>query len=428
MAEKRKLPEFYRHVITLVMGTGLAQAVNLLASPVLSRLFTPEEFALFAVFTAITGIAGVAATGRYEMAITLPAEPRRAMHLAGVALLAVSGTALLTLLGVIIGNLIWLVTDHKLHFPFSFYLLPLAVAMTGAGAVFNYWSTRHKTFRTNATARVLGALLTVSVSIVLGWFAFGTKGLIIGFTFGQTLTTLFLWYYTFRTIRRADFTKPELRAEAREYRRFPYINMPHAVVDSLQDNGIIFLMQSYFLEAVTGWYSFAFRMLKAPVGLIGAAFGQVFYQQLSVARQEGRNMRPMVLKIYLRMALIGLPGFVILYLYTPELFAFIFGEKWREAGNIAHILIPWIFLNFVASPVAGITLVCGKQREAFIITIIDSSIRFAAIIYGGITHDYTIAMQLITIFCSIILIFALGWYYYLAGQGIKHEKTDQPAG
>lgn len=428
MAEKRTLPEFYKHVITLVMGTGLAQAINLLASPVLSRLFTPEEFALYAVFTAITGIAGVAATGRYEMAIPLPAEPRRAMHLVGVALLAVSGMTLLTLFGVITGNVIWLFTDHKLHFPFSFYLLPLAVAMTGAGAVFNYWSTRHKTFRTNATARVLGALLTVAVSIVLGWLAFGTKGLIIGFTIGQTLTTVFLWYYTFRTVRRADFTQPELKAEAREYRRFPVINMPHAVVDSLQDNGIIFLMKYFFLEAVTGWYAFAFRMLKAPVGLIGAAFGQVFYQQMSVARQEGRDMRPMVLKVYLRMALIGLPGFLVLYLYTPELFAFVFGEKWREAGNMAHILTPWIFLNFIASPVAGITLVCGKQREAFLITIIDSSIRFAAIVYGGIMHDYTIAMHLITIFCSIILIFALGWFYYLAGQGIKHEKTDQPAG
>jgi len=64
--------DFKKNVLTLMAGTTIAQAIPIAISPILTRLYTPEEFGLFALFLAIVSIFGVVATMRYEMAIVQP--------------------------------------------------------------------------------------------------------------------------------------------------------------------------------------------------------------------------------------------------------------------------------------------------------------------------------------------------------------------
>ena len=205
-----------------------------------------------------------------------------------------------------------------------------------------------------------------------------------------------------------------MKVQARRYKSFATINSPHALLDALQDNGVVFLLSYYFFDAVTGWFSFAFRILKAPVGLIGSAFYQVFYQRASEARIKGDDLQAMIRSIYKRMFLIGFPGFFILFLFTPQLFSWIFGAKWKEAGEIAQILIPWLFLNFIVSPVSCIPLVFNRQRDAFLITIFDTLVRATALVIGGLKGDYRLSFFIISIFCSLLMLFAMWWYHAMA--------------
>ena len=56
---------------TLVSGNVLGQSAVLLASPILTRLYTPEEFGVFAIFASLLGIVGIVSGLRYELAIPL---------------------------------------------------------------------------------------------------------------------------------------------------------------------------------------------------------------------------------------------------------------------------------------------------------------------------------------------------------------------
>ena len=64
--------EFSRNVLTLMTGTTIAQAIPIAISPILTRIYTPEDFGVFALYMAIAAIISVVSTGRYEMAIMLP--------------------------------------------------------------------------------------------------------------------------------------------------------------------------------------------------------------------------------------------------------------------------------------------------------------------------------------------------------------------
>ena len=406
--------ELFKNVAVLVSGTAIAQAITLLISPVLTRLFTPEDFAVFAQFSAIVSIIGVVAAGRYEMAIVLPRSDSHAEELLFLCVLFSLLSFVVTFL-VIIAYDFFFSNDPESYFTTWFYLAPLAVLLSGLYAAFNYWSSRQKTFYLNSAGRVGMALLNAAMSLFFGWLGYAFSGLILGFVLGQLLGVLIMSHKHLLNFLRdiGSLRFSHLKERGIEYKKFPMVNAPHALVDSIQDNGVVFVLSYYFLSPIVAFYAHAFRLLKAPVGLIGSAFYQVSYQKLSQMKNNHENVRPFILSMYKKMFLIGFPFFLPLFLFTPEIFAFVFGEKWLLSGEIAQILIPWIFINFIIAPISCVPLVYGKQAQAFYITIIDIVVRFSALILGGMLNDYKLSFIIISAFCSSLLIFALIWYYYI---------------
>jgi O-antigen/teichoic acid export membrane protein len=63
-------------------GTTIAQAIPIAISPILTRLYSPDDFGIFALYMSITSITGVVSTGRYELAVMLPKKDEDAMNIA----------------------------------------------------------------------------------------------------------------------------------------------------------------------------------------------------------------------------------------------------------------------------------------------------------------------------------------------------------
>lgn len=79
--------EFNRNVVTLLTGTTVAQAIPVMISPILTRIYTPEDFGVLALFIAITSIFGSIANARYELAIVLPEKDEDAVNIVALCIL-----------------------------------------------------------------------------------------------------------------------------------------------------------------------------------------------------------------------------------------------------------------------------------------------------------------------------------------------------
>ena len=90
--------EFSRNVLTLMTGTTIAQAIPIAISPILTRIYTPEDFGVFALYMAIASIIAVIATGRYEMAIMLPKEEEDVKSIVKLILILLSIVTFITFL------------------------------------------------------------------------------------------------------------------------------------------------------------------------------------------------------------------------------------------------------------------------------------------------------------------------------------------
>lgn len=83
---ERLLPRNYfaRGVSILVSGTAAAQALTVLAAPLLTRLYSPDDFGLLAVYASLLSLIMVVSSLRYKLAIRLPEDDGEAANVAAI--------------------------------------------------------------------------------------------------------------------------------------------------------------------------------------------------------------------------------------------------------------------------------------------------------------------------------------------------------
>jgi O-antigen/teichoic acid export membrane protein len=174
-------------------GTTIAQALPIAAAPILTRIYTPEEFGVFAFYFAVVSILAVMATGRYELAIVLPRRKSHAFQLVALSSLI---SLLISLFFVLI---IWLFQDKinnllgKPELSSWLYFIPLSIFLTGLYQSFYYWFNREKNYNVMAKSRVVQSGMMVTSLVIFGWFSkVAGMGLVIGQVIGQVFSVLFM--------------------------------------------------------------------------------------------------------------------------------------------------------------------------------------------------------------------------------------------
>jgi O-antigen/teichoic acid export membrane protein len=412
---KNRFPQrgFVRNVSVLAGGTALGQGIVILASPILTRLYTPEDFGILAVYTAILGIVVVMASLRYELAIPLPKEHSLAANLLVGALALIGIISLLTVMAIwSFGHSIVQLTNTPL-LPYL-WLIPIGVALTGSLQVFSYWASRNGQFTLIAYTKSLQGAGLVGVQLLAGLFGMGPLGLIAGTIVGGAVGLGML--IRRRTPIAPDTSNRGVLTALGRYRKFPLYNLWGALMNVGGLQAAPLLLASFFSPAVAGYYSLTLRVLSLPAALVGQAVGQVFYPTVAKGLHNQDVTRSLVVKTATALLSISLPVFLIITLVGPELFRFVFGADWEQAGTYASLLAPWLLLSFVSSPLSTFVLAKEKQRQAFLITLYETGLRIGALAVGAFFSSSLLAVGLYSAAGWLISFIYIGWILRLAGS------------
>lgn len=352
-----------RHVLTLMTGTALAQAIPVAISPILTRLYTPSEMGLLALFMALTAIPAAVASGRYELAIQLADDDDDAINIAALSLLIAGGLATL-LLGVVAlaGEPIASLAGNDDIRPWL-YLVPVAVLLQGTFNVLTYVNTRAKQFPDLARSQVLKSVVMATVQAGSGTLKGGPSGLIVGHIAGILAGDARLSRNAARgRDLRATVTRRRMRALAKRHVRMPKFLAPSTLANATANHSSSVLVSSFYSASTLGFFALGQRALGAPLQVLGTAIGQVFFQRASEAKNTTGSAYKVMKQARNALLACSLLIFVPLYFVVEPIFAFIFGEPWRTAGTYAQLLIPLIAVRFAASPLVLISHV--NERHA----------------------------------------------------------------
>lgn len=412
---------YARNVITLMTGTAFAQALPIAVSPILTRLYTPEEFGLAALYLSCVAVMSLIATGRYELAITLPASDEDAAHIVTFTIqLSVLISSLLYLPIFFFDTTIAQWLGNSALAPWL-YLLPISVLTTSSFNIFQYWCNRKSQYRMMSNNRMQNAVFSTALNIALG-LAKIPGSMILGPAMGQALAAILIgrkgWIQNKNLL--SGITRQAEKSMAKRYIDHPKYLAPAQLLGTVAVQIPVFMIGSVYSLGVLGFFSMAYRMVTLPSGLIAGAIGDVYRQRISVAYAECGEFRSIFVSTLRKTTLLALPPFVVIYFIAPILFEWVFGAAWRVAGEYAQILVVAAFFQFVFTPIDKGSVVVGATRY-ILAWHVTRLMLFMLLFYISKNYELEIKNALwIFVFSNSFLYFVEGFFgYWLAGKNAR---------
>lgn len=420
-----------RSILTLVGGTGFAQAVAILAAPILSRLYEPADFGVLAVVSSSAGLLTFLATARYELAVPLPAADAEARQLIRLAALlgGVSSMA--------IALACWLWGSHLFgvfqaaeaaHF---WWAVPVTVLGAGLYQVGYHWALRRKAYRVLAGTRIWQSLSGTAISVLLGWWLAGPTGLIIGLVVSQTAGVI-RFARLFRADRptgpdeRAASGAPSLRWTARAHGRFAGLG---ALAGFLNASGTLLpplLIAGLYGKGAAGSFAFALRLISLPMQFVGTAVSQVFLAEAATLMRDRPAAVPALLfsltRRLLRLGvLIAAAGWL-----SPLAFPWLFGEAWTSAGWAAAWIALYAAAQIVVSPVSNVAILMKRQDVQLALDVLRAvAVVLALGIPAGLGAGFLTATAVFSLAMFSVFVVSFAAYASLARR--LEQQTSTPS-
>lgn len=395
---QNRLPKgsFAHNVVTLMSGTTLAQLLVILASPILTRLYSPADFGIYALYNSILGIVAILACWRYEPAIVLPDTDEDAASLFALSVIICAGMAVLMVFLVAFLRVPFAQRLHSPELAGWLCFLPLSLFAAGLFQALNYWITRRKKFRLLAIRQITKSSVTLFTQIATGVNHTGPLGLIAGSILGQLAATFRLAWVTWvndKKILRLSLNRQALKTNASNYRRFPLFMSIAGILNNLSAELPLILIAYFFDPFIVGFFILGRRIVEMPLAVVQEALAQVFFPKASDAYREGRLV-DVVLVIFSKLLSFILVPILLLMIAGPDLIGIVFGDAWRTAGVFLVWIAPRILAQFISSPLSSIFLILQRQD----INLKVDSMLFASnilfVLIGGILNNYLLSIKL----------------------------------
>jgi lipopolysaccharide exporter len=417
-------PSFSKDVLKLVTGTTFAQILVIIASPVLTRLFSPEAFGLLAIFTSITKVLGVVSCLRYEFAIMLPDEEKDAVNLLALCIAIVTGVSLLALPFFIVFEPVFVSALNSPGLAGHLWLVSPFVFVSGLFVALNYWNSRTRRYGRLSVARVVSSVAITGGQLAAGAAGIATGGALIGASaFGQGVATGVLGVQIFHDDRRRfrhHLSLDRVKAVAARYKRFPLYDSWSGLLNVSSWQLPSLLLPVFFSPVQVGYYALAFRLIVLPMDIVGSAIQQVFFQRASNAERAG-NLAELTESVFTILLRIGLFPMLTLALIGEELFSVVFGAAWAEAGLYTQLLAVWAVIWFISSPLSTIYMIQEKQAFGLQVNIANFITRFAALVAGGLLGSARLAILFFGV--SGIAVYGFLCIRLLMFSGIPMRRT-----
>ena len=398
---------FWRNVVTVLAGSTGAQAVPLLVAPLLTRMCTPAEMGAFSVWLGVIAVASIVATLRLEAAMVLDHGKEQQRLCFGVIAYSATLLALMMTAFTLAARALGLPALCAMSW-FELLTIGLGTWLTASMQATLAYAASHNLFAKAAKAKVLQAGTIALGQVALLYAGLNSTALmagqLIGLGSGLLAARLLL---SPPSIRLRWTLAPEQHAYLVKHQAFWRFSLPSNLLNTLVGQLPLFMIGLHHGVLATGLFALAQRVISAPTALIAVSVLDVFKREAVHEFQAVGNCRNIYRATFRALLVLALGPALVLFLFAPQLFAWLFGPAWRPAGELAALLAPLCFLNFIASPLSYVFFIAGKQKVELVWQVVLFAMTLGVFLAPLSLHDslyaYTIgrsALYVVYLFMS----------------------------
>lgn len=368
-----KKNKFLKGTLLITGGTAFAQFINVILSPIITRIYTPEEYGILTVYISAVSIITITGSLMYELAIPIAEDEDSTVNLIALCILILFLlSTILSILLVIWGNTILSIFNVETLLEYRL-LIPIGLFFTGLYTVFIQYAYRKQNFNTISKTKGYQSLAQGIIQIGYPFILSGPVGLIIGRIIGQSAGALSLakplLLNFYKNVKKVNIAS--MSALAKRYIRFPLYLMPSQLLNTISVYIPALFIGMLYQEEVAGLYGLANSMVNLPMTLLGTSVADVFYSEAAkIGRKNPEKLMQTSRKVFRNLFLIGLIPLFALVFFGPVLFRLVFGETWYEAGVYSKAIALMAFARFIFTPVSKIYVVFERQKESLLLNIL----------------------------------------------------------
>lgn len=393
-------------------GAVIGQLAVVAVAPIVTRLYSAEQFGVGAVFAAMLAVAGVLACGgldQLSLGASSPAEvwkigcaARRNAVIAGA--IAV-GAGLAVFHG-------WGNEGVLLALLFG-----IAVTMTGWQRSYSVIATYRGDFASVSRQSVAGGMTLAASQVTLGLIAPSAAAFGASQAIGRSAS-----WFSLRSLGTPHVD--EVSAVVAVRARAAVVAVLGALLAAVALQLPVLAIAPLFGSAAAGQVALAQRVLGLPMTVVGAAVASVFLNRIFGEEFKGQDRAAITRSFTLGLASLSIPLGILIAVAAPAAFVTMFGSEWLEAGQLSRVWSIAITTQLIASPLSAALIPAGAGAafSAFLVfrivtvtgTLILSSLLGASVVGAFLALSVLLAAQ------NVLLIW-LVWVVVVKGQ-----LTDQP--
>lgn len=350
---------FINSVGVLLSGTLIAQLLNVIFIPVITRLYGPEELGELGYYLRIVLFFAALVTLRLELGFL---NERHIDHRSLLLKFTLKWSLILSVVIIIPLLIYFFLASESLPSIYLLLLIPVGVFLHALFNIGTHWELAEERFSNISLARFTHSFITNGLKVGAGWLKFGSVGLVLSVIIGMSIASII--YVRKMPLKIIASTK-KTGALLKKHRELYLYNLPHVMVDLFRDFALASLIILLFSEKDYGYFDHTFRVLKLPLTFIGAAVGQALFSRIASMIAEKQMLRSFVLKTVGGLFLVSILPFAAVLVYGEELFGFVFGEEWSPSGILGSVMTVWLFLNMLVSPLSYLPVALNQQRPFF---------------------------------------------------------------
>ncbi|MBS4072741.1 MAG: oligosaccharide flippase family protein [Algoriphagus sp.] len=370
-----------------MLGSFLTQLLTVLVSPLNTRLYEPESFAILALFTAVTSTISPAVSGRFDIAILISKnEPQSNQFLALSIYFATIVSLSLFLFQLIFGEYLkpFIANDLPVLY---WYLIPLAVLIIGITNAIKYkynWSSNYSIINRINILQTSGGTIS---SLLFGLLSSNKHGMVLSFIINIMIGFIYSFKSTKNEIRAIiDSKYSDLKKIAKTYSDFPIYNAPSTILENLSTTIPVYFIANSFGLQTLGFYSLFVRIVGVPLAFVSGAVSQVHNRKIVELIQQKSDAKMYLIKLTLILFGLACIPVSLYYLVGNRIVSVLFGSNWDMTGKMIEIMLPAIVFKFVSSSVGGVFVGTGHNKigaygKLFMFTVLF----FTYYIYGSNT-------------------------------------------
>lgn len=360
----------------ILFGNSAGTVLQFLLLPILTRLYTKSDFAMYAIIMSWSMVTYLLSTFRYDTPILQAVNQKEVASLNTFCIVGVISISMFSSLSLYFDFLPIENTDMSL-------LFAILITCTFAGYTLIEVACKnliyYERYKQVGIVRSLTTILTALSQICIAYWFISGVGLIAARAIALTLVLLLVFFFLKKIHSINDFLERDIATNLvtyKKYIKFPKFDMPAGILNYISSNlPYLFVPFYYGLVPEMGLYALVSRVFDGPINILRNSVKNVFHKEASKRFQD--NLFPMqyLIRMLLLIFAVCLPFAFIIILFGEQVFSLIFSSEWAVAGNLAAFGTLFFITSLARSPVQCAMQLIDKQNIYLTLEVVDLSIK-----------------------------------------------------